>query len=70
MPPFEDLDVWKRSARLSADIYKVLSQLKDYGYRDQVTRAGQEPPKVLNWRPRILWKTGQSAETVAFVPSR
>jgi len=25
---FEDLDVWKRSARLSADIYKALINLK------------------------------------------
>jgi hypothetical protein len=31
---FEDLDVWKRSARLSADIYKNLSGLKDYGFKD------------------------------------
>jgi hypothetical protein len=31
---FEDLDVWKRSARLSADLYKALSTCKDYGYRD------------------------------------
>jgi hypothetical protein len=32
---FEDLEVWKRSARLSADIYKALRDLSDYGFKDQ-----------------------------------
>jgi len=36
---FEDLDVWKKSARLSADIYKHLRELKDYGFKDQITRS-------------------------------
>ena len=41
---FEDLDVWKRSARLSAQIYKNTSQLRDYGFRDQLTRSGLSVP--------------------------
>ena len=41
---FEDLEVWKRSARLSADIYKKLQNLKDYGFRDQITRSGLSIP--------------------------
>ena len=41
---FEDLEVWKRTARLSADIYKELSSLKDYGFRDQITRSGLSIP--------------------------
>lgn len=44
MMKFEDLDVWKRSARLSADIYKKMSHLKDYGFRDQITRSGLSIP--------------------------
>lgn len=40
MSKFEELDVWKRSARLSADIYKSLAELKDYGFKDQITRSG------------------------------
>jgi four helix bundle protein len=36
---FEDLDVWKKSARLCADIYKRLRELKDYGFKDQITRS-------------------------------
>ena len=42
--PVEDLDVWKRSARLSADLYKELALLKDYGFKDQITRSGLSVP--------------------------
>jgi len=42
--PFEDLEVWKRSARLSANIYKELAELRDFGFRDQITRAGLSIP--------------------------
>ncbi len=45
---FEDLDVWKRSARLSASLYKELSGLKDYGFRDQITRSGLSIPSNIS----------------------
>jgi four helix bundle protein len=41
---FENLEVWKRAARLSANIYKELAKLKDFGFRDQITRAGLSVP--------------------------
>ena len=41
---FEDLDVWKRSAGLSAEIYKELMKLQDYGFKDQITRSGLSIP--------------------------
>ena len=41
---FEDMDVWKRSTRLSVDIYKHLTDLKDYGFKDQITRSGLSIP--------------------------
>lgn len=41
---FEDLDVWKRAARLSAEIYKEMRELKDYGFKDQITRSGLSVP--------------------------
>jgi four helix bundle protein len=44
MSQFENLEVWKRSARLSAEIYKELTVLKDYGFRDQITRSGLSIP--------------------------
>lgn len=44
MAKFEELDVWKRSARLSAEIYKSLADLRDFGFRDQITRSGLSIP--------------------------
>jgi len=44
MMRFEDLDVWKRAARLCADIYKQLRELKDFGFKDQITRSGLSVP--------------------------
>ena len=41
---FEDLEVWKRSAHLSGSIYKELKGLKDYGFKDQITRSGLSIP--------------------------
>jgi four helix bundle protein len=41
---FEELDVWKRSARLSAEIYRGLMELRDFCFRDQITRAGLSVP--------------------------
>ena len=41
---FEDMDVWKRSCRLSVSIYKELADLRDYGFKDQITRSGLSVP--------------------------
>jgi four helix bundle protein len=41
---FEDLDVWKRAVKLSANIYNELRCLKDYGFKDQITRSGLSIP--------------------------
>lgn len=41
---FRNLQVWRDSARLSADIYKGLVELRDYGFRDQITRSGLSIP--------------------------
>jgi four helix bundle protein len=40
MMKFEDLEVWKRATILSGNIYKELKGLKDYGFKDQITRSG------------------------------
>lgn len=40
----ENLDVWKKSAALSADIYLHLADLKDFGFKDQITRSGLSIP--------------------------
>jgi four helix bundle protein len=44
MARFEDLEVWKRSARLSAELYTSLAGLRNLGFRDQITRAGLSVP--------------------------
>ena len=40
----EKLDVWKKSAALSAEIYLYFRDLKDYGFKDQITRSGLSVP--------------------------
>lgn len=44
MARFEDLNVWRRARRLSADLYKTLAFLKDFGFRDQITKSGLSIP--------------------------
>lgn len=40
LPGFENLVVWQRAVELSASIYCETRDLKDFGIRDQITRAG------------------------------
>ena len=44
MAKFEGLNVWKRSARLSAVLYKEFARLNDYGFKDQIIRSGLSIP--------------------------
>ncbi|WP_419532999.1 four helix bundle protein [Endozoicomonas sp.] len=44
---YENLDVWKRSSRLCVDIYKTTAELKDYGFKDQLTRSALSIPSNL-----------------------
>ena len=41
---FEKLDVWKRSARLASNVYKLMATCKDYGFKDQITRSALSIP--------------------------
>ena len=41
---FEDLEVWKESMRLAAEIYRALNACRDYGLRDQMQRAAVSIP--------------------------
>lgn len=40
----KNLDVWKRSAALSSEIYLHLADLRDFGFKDQLTRSGLSIP--------------------------
>ena len=37
---FEELEVWQKSYKLSVRIYRLLENCRDFGLRDQMTRAG------------------------------
>ena len=41
---FEDLDVWQRSRALVVCVYRELQACRDYGFRDQITRAAVSIP--------------------------
>ena len=36
---FEEIEVWQASRILVKEIYEVFNPLKDYGFKDQITRA-------------------------------
>ena len=44
MPGFKELKVWKRAVDLSVSIYRATSELRDFGFRDQITRSGLSIP--------------------------
>jgi four helix bundle protein len=41
---FEQLGVWKRASRLACNTYKAINKCKDFGFKDQVTRAAISIP--------------------------
>ena len=41
---FEDLEVWKRACRLAVRLYRELKECRDYGLKDQMTRAAVSVP--------------------------
>lgn len=41
---FEELEVWQISCRLAVRVYEVLGSCRDYGLRDQMTRAAVSIP--------------------------
>jgi four helix bundle protein len=36
---FEKLDVWKLSKDLSVEVYRAMKDLRDFGFKDQITRS-------------------------------
>lgn len=37
---FEDLEVWQKACQLAVKVYVVLKECRDFGLKDQMTRAG------------------------------
>ena len=42
--PFENLEVWTRAKELSVSIYRSMANLKDFGFKDQITRSSLSVP--------------------------
>jgi len=70
---FEKLEVWKRSHALSIEMYRLLRQCRDWGFKDQITRAansiadnvseGAERPGKPEFRVFIGYARGSAGET-------
>ena len=41
---YEDYAIWQRSKSLAVDVYKELRMLKDWGFKDQITRSALSIP--------------------------
>lgn len=71
---FEKLEVWKRSCRLSCQLYKELDSCKNFGFKDQLTRsalsiasniAEGEERETANESARFLYiAKGSAGETI------
>jgi four helix bundle protein len=42
--PFEDLEVWKKSCRLTVDLYGLIKNSRDFGIKDQMIRSALSIP--------------------------
>jgi four helix bundle protein len=42
--PFENLEAWKRAKELSVSIYRSMANLKNLGFKDQITRSSLSIP--------------------------
>ncbi len=36
---FEKLEVWQKACKISVELYKHLSDCRDFGLKDQITRS-------------------------------
>lgn len=41
---FEDLEIWKEGMQLCIKVYQLMSECKDYGFKDQIQRASVSIP--------------------------
>ena len=69
---FEDLDVWKKGCDLSVRLYRLLSDSRDYGIKDQILRSaisipsniaeGSERKSKKEFKRFISYSLGSAAE--------
>jgi len=41
---YEDLEIWKKSRKLAIDVYINTKNLRDFGFKDQITRCALSVP--------------------------
>lgn len=70
---FEKLEVWRRSHVLSIEIYRLLTDCRDWGFKDQITRSansisdniaeGAERCGKAEFRQFLSYAKGSAGET-------
>jgi four helix bundle protein len=70
---FERLAVWQRSHALSIEVYQLLAQCRDWGFKDQITRSansiadniaeGSERSGKPEFRQFLSYAKGSAGET-------
>jgi four helix bundle protein len=70
---FEKLEVWRRSHDLSVEIYRLLADCRDWGFKDQITRSansiaddiaeGTEPSGKAEFKQFLSYAKGSAGET-------
>lgn len=70
---FENLAVWRRAHALSIEIYRLLAECRDWGFKDQITRSaksiadniaeGSERPGRAEYRQFVGYAKGSAGET-------
>jgi four helix bundle protein len=70
---FERLDVWRRSHALSIEVYRLLTNCRDWGFKDQITRStnsiadnvaeGSERPGKAEYRQFVGYAKGSAGES-------
>jgi four helix bundle protein len=41
---FENMEVWKRGRLLAIEVYREVAELRDFGFKDQITRSALSVP--------------------------
>ena len=72
MESFENLAVWRRSHALSIEVYRLLADCRDWGFKDQITRSansiadnvaeGSERPGKAEYRQFVGYAKGSAGE--------
>ena len=70
---FEKLAVWQRAQAISVEVYRLLSDCKDWGFKDQITRStnsiadniaeGAERPGAAEFRQFLGYAKGSAGES-------